>query len=312
MSKTQEIRNKINAQIVAALESGKTPPWKRPWCLGENTGSPANAVSKKSYRGINPLLLDLASMRHGFTSRWWGTFNQIKSMGGCVKRRPNDVPEGQWGSTVVFWSPISRKVGDGTGDEADEKFFVLRTYTVFNIEQTEGDFDHLRAGAVLPGDEAIEIDYRPAQDVIDATNIDIRHGGDRAYYSPVGDYIQLPPKSTFKSMAGYWETLFHEAIHATEHPTRLNWSRKIKENSYAMGELISELGACYLSRELGIPAAEENMDSHVGYLAGWLAAMKGDSSFIFQAAAQASKASDSILSFSRTSSEEPEVALACF
>ena len=81
------------------------------------------------------------------------------------------------------------------------------------------------------------------------------------------DYIQLPPRSAFKALAGYWETLFHEAIHATEHPSRLNWSRKIKENSYEMGELVSELGACYLSRELGIPAAEENTSSHIGYLA---------------------------------------------
>ena len=311
MSKTQEIRNKINNQIVAALASGKTPPWKRPWCIGKNSGSPANVASKKAYRGINPLILDLASMRHGFTSRWWGTFNQWKSLGGMVKRRPAEVPEGQWGSTVVFWSPISKSVKAEDGTEEEDKFFVMKMFTIFNVDQVDGDFDHLRAGVVVPGDEAIEIDYQPAQDVIDATNIDIRHGGDRAYYSPVGDYIQLPPKSTFKSMAGYWETLFHEAIHATEHPSRLNWSRKIKENSYEMGELISELGACYLSRELGIPAADENMDSHVGYLAGWLKAMKGDPSFIFRAAAQASKASDYILSFSRTPSEEPEAALTC-
>src|SRR4051812_19999426 len=87
MSKTQEIRNKINAQFVAALESGDIPPWRRPWCLGQNSGSPANVASKKSYRGINPLILDLASMRHGFSSKWWGTFNQWRAMGGMVKRR---------------------------------------------------------------------------------------------------------------------------------------------------------------------------------------------------------------------------------
>ncbi len=311
MSKTQEIRNKINAQIVAALESGKTPPWKRPWCLGKNSGSPTNVASKKPYRGINPLILDLASMRHGFSSKWWGTFNQWKAMGGCVQRRPADVAEGQWGSTVVFWSPISRTVKSQDGTEEDEQFFVLKSFTVFNVDQVDGDFDHLRAGVALPTDETIEIDYQPAQDVIDATAMDIRHGGDRAYYSPVGDYIQLPPKATFKTQAGYWETLFHEAIHATEHPSRLDWSRKIKENSYCCGELVAELGACYLSRELGIPAAEENMASHVGYLANWLKAMKGDPSFIFTAAAQASKASDYILSFSRTHSMEPEAAFAC-
>jgi antirestriction protein ArdC len=309
MSKTQEIRNKINAQIVAALESGKTPPWKRPWCVGKNSGSPANVASKKAYRGINPLILDLASMRHDFTSRWWGTFNQWKAMGGMVNRRPDDVPEGQWGSTVVFWSPISKTVKVEDGTEEEDKFFVMKTFTVFNIDQVDGDFDHLRAGTVIPGDEAIEINYQPAQDAIDATNIEIRHGGAKAFYSPNNDFIQLPPKATFKTRAGYWETVFHEAIHATEHPSRLNWSRKIQDNSYGMGELIAEIGACYLSRELGIPATEEHMDSHVGYLAGWLKAMKGDSSFIFTAAAQASKASDYLLSFSRSAVAVPEAAL---
>ena len=250
-------------------------------------------------------------MKHGFSSRWWGTFKQWKAIGGCVKRRPADVPKGQWGSTVVFWSPIVKNVKVEDGTEEEDKFFIMKTFTVFNVDQVEGDFDHLRAGVSVPGGEPIEIDYQPAQDVIDATDIEVRHVGDRAIYSPGGDYIQLPPKTTFRSMSGYWETLFHEAVHATEHPSRLNWSRKIKENSYEMGELVAELGACYLSRELGIPAAEENMNSHVGYLANWLKAMKGDPSFIFTAAAQASKASDYLLSFSRTPSEEPAEALAC-
>ena len=311
MSKIQEIRNKINAQIVAAPESGKTPPWKRPWSLGANSGSPANVASKKAYKSINPLLLDLASMRHGFSSRWWGTFNQSRALGGCVKRRPDDVPGGHLGSSVVFWSPISKTVQVEDGTEEEDKFFFMKTFTVFNVDQVDGDFDHLRAGAALLGDEAIDIDYQPAQDVIDATGIDVRHGGDRAFYSPVGDYIQLPPKASFKTQAGYWETVFHEAIHATEHPSRLDWSRKIKENSYEIGELVAELEACYLSRELGIPAAEENMDSHVGYLANWLKAMKADPSFIFTAPSQASKASDYILSCSRTPAEELQAALAC-
>ena len=50
-------------------------------------------------------------------------------------------------------------------------------------------------------------------------------------------------------------------------------------------------------------AAEMPLRSYVGYLANWLQAMKGDSSFIFTAAGQASKASDYILSFSRSPSE---------
>ena len=92
----------------------------------------------------------------------------------------------------------------------------------------------------------------------------------------------MPPKATFTEPDEYYETVFHELVHATEHPSRLDWSRKEKENTYALGELVAEIGACYLARELGVPASE-NLTNHVAYLANWLKAMKDDPRFIFTA-----------------------------
>ncbi len=311
MSKTQEIRSRIVSQIVTALESGEVPPWRRPWRVGANSGFPTNVVSRKPYRGINPIILDIAVHRHGFSSKWWATFNQWKSLGGSVKRRPGTVSEGQWGSTVVFWSPISKTVTSENGTEEQDKFFVMKTFTVFNLDQVEGShLDHLRAGYGETGKELPEIDIQGAEEVVTKAGISVRYGGSQAYYSLTNDSIQMPPKSAFPTVADFAEVLFHETVHATEHESRLGWSRKIRANTYSLGELIAELGACYLSRELGIPAAEENMGNHVAYLANWLTAMKSDTSFIFTAAAQASKASDYILSFSRVPTDEPAEAVA--
>ena len=53
MPNQTDIRQAITNQIIAALESGSVPPWRRPWRLGKNAGSPANVVSKRSYRGLN-------------------------------------------------------------------------------------------------------------------------------------------------------------------------------------------------------------------------------------------------------------------
>lgn len=102
MASQQQVRETITNQIIAALESGGVPPWRRPWRVGPNSGSPVNVVSKKAYRGINPLLLDLAAARHGLTSRWWATFNQWKNLGGKVMPRPSHVPSGRWGTQIVF------------------------------------------------------------------------------------------------------------------------------------------------------------------------------------------------------------------
>ncbi|MDB5350144.1 MAG: traC 1 [Planctomycetota bacterium] len=307
MANQQQLREKITAQIVAHFESGNVPPWRRPWPVGPNAGAPANAVSKKPYRGINPILLDMAAARHGLTSRWWATFRQWKDMGGQVMRRPDGVPEGQWGTQIVFWSPITKRVKDDTGKDEEDRFFIMKSYTVFNVEQVEGgQLDHLRSGmADTDGDDATVIDYEPAEEAIAATGISIRYGGGQAFYNPALDYIQVPPKPTFTTPIDYYETVLHELVHATEHSTRLNWSRKEADNSYAMGELIAEIGACYLARELGVPASD-NLGNHVAYLANWLRAMKGDPRFIFSASSQASKAADYLLSFSRPTADVPE------
>src|SRR5690348_686844 len=115
MATQQQIREQITSRIVTALETGAVPPWRRPWQVGPNAGFPANVVSKKAYRGINPILLEMAATRHNLTSKWWATFNQWKALGGRVMPRPSHVPPGQWGTQIVFWSPITKKGRDQDG-----------------------------------------------------------------------------------------------------------------------------------------------------------------------------------------------------
>ncbi len=131
-----------------------------------------------------------------------------------------------------------------------------------------------------------------------------RYGGDKAFYSAVHDFIQLPPKETFESPDEFYATVFHEMTHATEHPSRLDWCRKDREKAYALGELIAELGGVYVCRDLGVPS--DSLDNHTAYLASWLKAMKNDPRFIFVASAQAGKAASYILSFTRQEEEVPE------
>ena len=223
---------------------------------------------------------------HGLSSRWWGTFAQWKGLGGKVMRRPSHVPEGKWGTQIVFWTPVTKTVRNDLDEEEEDRFFVLRLYTVFNIDQVEGkQLDHLRTGQADTG-ETVVIDYQPAGEAIAATGATIRYGGGKAFYNPPNDYIQVPPKATFDCINEFYATCFHELVHWSE--PRLNWSRKEKENTYALGELVAEIGACYLCRELGVPASDD-MTNHVAYLGNWLQAMKNDPRFVFVGSAQASK-----------------------
>ena len=130
MASQTEIRKCISEQIVAALEQG-SKPWRKPWSAGDNCGYPSNISSKKLYRGINPLLLELSAQKHGFSSKWWGTFKQWQAIGGQVQKRPNDVPSGEWGTRVIFYKPIKVTKKTKEGNDKESTFPILREYTVF-------------------------------------------------------------------------------------------------------------------------------------------------------------------------------------
>ncbi len=265
MPTQEQLREQITAQVIAALESGDVPPWRRPWRLGKNAGSPANVVSKRGYRGLNLLLLDVAATRHNLSSRWWGTFNQWRQLGGRVMSRPSHVPPGKWGTQIVFWAPVVKTVENENGEEEEDRFFFMRTYCVFNSEQVDG-LDHLKAGQPDTGKNHV-VDFQPAEEALEASlsgmQLSLRFGGGKAFYNPAQDYVQIPPKATFESLKEYYGTVFHELVHATEHESRLNWSRKDKDKTYAFGELIAELGGVFVCRELGVPASDDLTNSTV-------------------------------------------------
>ena len=44
-------------------------------------------------------------------------------------------------------------------------------------------------------------------------NLDIRHGGKRAFCAPADDYIRMPPVASFRSPEAYYAVLAHECVH---------------------------------------------------------------------------------------------------
>lgn len=288
MQTQNQIREQITNQLIDAIKAG-TIPWRRPWSSDSNAPGLHTSMSTGSpYRGINQLILMASTARQNFKSKWWGTFNQIKQNGASVSR-------GQKGTQIVLFKKIERERTDEAGDDVKDSFFVMKTFTVFNAEQTTG-LDQFRVGFAKPQNNPVER-YEAADDVIDATGADIRYGGNEAFYNPPGDFIQLPHRHQFKTPETAYETIFHELTHWTEHPSRLNWDRP--NEGYAMGELIAEIGSCLMMGELGLPITTE---LHAAYLDHWLQQMENDPKYIFKAASQASKAVDYLLSFSRTTS----------
>jgi antirestriction protein ArdC len=270
---------------------------------GSSGGTHCNALTGKPYRGVNILLLGLHAAEHGFQSNAWATFNQWKQMGCFVNRRPDDVLPGQWGATLAVYIPITQKAEDPKEDDEDEEetFWILKKFTVFNASQVSGAAAEQFQSVVQPDtDRHSEPDYEPAEKLIQATEADIRFGGNRAFYSLAGDFICLPPKSSFIG-GSYYPTALHELAHWSE--TRVGWDRE--KNTYAAGELVAEIASCFLTTELGIPNTEP-LENHAAYLKNWLQAMKDDANYIFKASRQASKVCDFLLSFVKQPETEPK------
>lgn len=299
------LREEITQKILSALENDILP-WVRPWSISANAGHAANIQSRKNYQGINPLLLDLHSLRHWFTSRWWGTMNQWNQLGGTIKRRPADVPPGEWGARIVYFAPVKKKVlNNATGEEEEDRFLLMKGYTVFNVDQVEGSqLDKFRADKDPVGNPEFA-DFGPAEELLRKTGFDIRHGGEKALYkrpSPFdlwphhldGDYIVLPNKDRFLTEADYYCTAFHECAHAAE--IRTGWD--FRQKGYEWGELAAELAGSYLCGELNLPQGDD-VTSSARYIRHWIEAMKGDSSYVIKAASQASKVTSYLLSLVR-------------
>ncbi|MBZ9605811.1 ArdC family protein [Phyllobacterium chamaecytisi] len=279
------VYTRITDRIIAALDEG-VRPWVQPW----NSRHLAGRVSRplrhngEPYSGINVLLLWSEAMARGYASSTWMTFRQAQELGACVRR-------GETGSMVVYANRISKTETDGAGNEIERDIPFLKAYSVFNVEQIERLGD--RYADVPDGGIAQRIDRIAHADVFFAkTGATVRHGGDRAYYAPGPDIIQMPPIETFQDSESYYATLAHESVHWAGASHRLNrdLSRYAKDRTErAREELIAELGAAFLAADLGMVPELEPRPDHASYLASWLSVLKNDKRFIVQAAAQAQR-----------------------
>lgn len=259
----KKMHRDVTQRFIDALRSGVIP-WRKHY---PNCGLATNIATKKSYGGINSLLLGIASLTFGFQNRWWGSSQQWLKLGGQIKYK-------ECGTKIVCKK-----------DSAD----------LFNLDQVEGDvLNQWRT----TDDCVLDPNYQSAQVMIRATKANFCVGRNRCLYvrpTPegswpnhvAGDYIQLPPSRQFFSQSDYYEAAFHELAHWTE--VRRAW-----KGSYAEGELIAEIAACSLSQILNIPQSTR-LDNHATYLASWLATLDSDHDFIFRVSKEASKAVECVL-----------------
>ena len=272
----------VTNRIIEQLENNIVP-WEKPWS-GTLDGA-FNRVSKKPYSILNQMLLKYDGE--------YASFKQWKDLGGHIRK-------GEKSEIVVFWKmyPIKEKQDDGT--EIIKTIPLLKYINVFHISQVDG-VEPLKQ-KVTHDIEPIDKAEKILNDYWNRENITIEHvKGDKAFYSPMFDKIQLPLFEQFKQSEEYYSTAFHESVHSTMKTSRCNRQEDRKgkvvsfgSEEYSKEELVAEVGSAQLMNIVGIETTKSFRNS-TAYIQSWLKVLRNDNKFIVSASSKAEKAVNYIL-----------------
>ncbi|MGF7151477.1 antirestriction protein ArdC [Sphingomonas zeicaulis] len=192
---------------------------------------------------------------------------------------------------IASFRRARRKAPPATREDGEARAVpFLKRFTVFNVAQCDGLRPELAADpAPLPEREIVPV----AEALIAASGADFRVGGDKAFYVPSADFVQVPPQPAFFEQINYYRTCLHELTHWTGHASRLarDFSGGFGSKLYAREELVAEMGSAFLCAALGIVPTVR----HTDYLACWLDLLREDNRGNFRAASVANKAADLLL-----------------
>ena len=279
-------------RIIQQMEAGVVP-WRKPWSetapvvVGSMQYSgamwPSNLRAPRVPYGIfnGMILLTIAKEREYRTNLW---------IAKEVAEELGTLAEGD-ASPVA----LRRYDDDYTTDGKPPRY-------VYNVEQVDDCERTLGFSFLEEPPTNADSKYRDARRLRDRLekNLSLRIvTGRKAAYSPKEDIVMMPPIERFHDVDGdgvarYWSTLWHEVIHWTGHPTRLDRRRHERwgDEIYAFEELIAELGAAFLCAKLRI---EGNLQ-HENYLTSWCRVIRrGRFGVLWNASEKATDAKDFIL-----------------
>jgi antirestriction protein ArdC len=262
--------SKVIDRLVAEIEAGRNP-WRKSW-KQRGGGLPLNAVTRKTYKGINAPLLWLEQDDRQFTSNRWATFKQWGGAGLHVRK-------GEKGTPIIFWKVLEK--GEG---EDKSRFPMMRVSWVFNEAQLDGAKAQPPAAEPTPGER-----HAAAAEWFRGLGVTMVQGAPS--YLPTFDNIRMPPPADFTDLDEYWSTLFHETVHWTGHKSRLARPMPaitMDRAGYALEELVAEIGAALISAHFGIDTEKNN----AAYLRGWLQHTPDKRLAILSASTMAAKAYD--------------------
>jgi antirestriction protein ArdC len=295
----------VTDQLIQQLENG-VKPWVKPWF----SRSFQNLASGHEYRGGNPMFLAVQMMAQGFDTPLFIGYKQAQSKGWQIRK-------GSKACYVRYASSFRYEKENDEGEKEEKKGFTVRWIPVFNVAAIDDSEAEKKVEDFIEAWEGQNEDKpnKSLEQFLADSGAEINHGGDRAFYSPSKDAIQLPAFADFTSADTYYSTAIHELVHWTGHNSRCDrdMSGSFGSSSYAREELVAETGAAFLCAMFDI---ESTLENHASYIDNWLDALRGDKKFFFDAVSKAEKAAEYLIELTGLQTEaeakelEPALAIA--
>jgi len=290
----RDLYQDITNQVLSLMEQHGTD-WVKPWA---GSGIPVNAATGAEYRGSNVLQLGLSAAVSGYSTNIWATYKQWQSLGAQVRK-------GEKSTGGILFKPLVKREVDADGEEHERAIPMIRGFSVFNADQVDGW--EPEASESLEGADLVE----HAEEFVQSSGADIRHGAGGAFYVPSQDRITMPPPGDFvgsdtsSATEAYYGTLLHELSHWTGHESRL--ARKLRNRfgsaEYAAEELVAELSSAFLCAHLGISPSPRA--DHAKYLNSWMRKLREDKRAFTSAASAAQKAADYLRALHESQQQQP-------
>lgn len=316
---------KLVDRLVERMEdASESLEWNKPWIqTGAGFGLPRN-ISGSPYMGMNAFLLSLHTAENGYKIPIYMTHKQAKKEKVHVLHGSKSIPVFKWGMTVrdKAGKLVPEEEFRQMSEEKQKEYTVipyLRHFNEFNIDQTNfkekypDKYEKLLSNFVDPDRNKADINGMYNNEALNKV-IEEKDGwicpivldpARGAAYSPLDNYIHVPPKGnyrihegnaeeTFKDGQSYYSTALHEMAHSTGHESVLKRDGIVKFDgfgspSYAKEELVAELTAAMVSSTLGFD--KRITENSAAYLKGWAAALRKEPKYIISVMSDVNKAS---------------------
>lgn len=296
-TKTKKVKRDLYAevtnQIISLLEKGITP-WRQTW---SSYGLARNYVTNHIYRGINRLLLNNTQ----YSIPYFMTFRQVKQLNGKIKKGAK--ADQAYYFSIYYKDEHNKIISVEEAQQLKKEgktiktFRLLKYFNIYNIANIEG-IEFNIPEVQLKENKQIEKFESIIKDMPNRPEIQFNNANE-AYYNPILDYINMPDIKQFETSEEYYVTLFHELVHSSGYKSRLNrkgitQAHQFASIPYSEEEIIAEMGAAFLSAEVGINY-DAVVENNAAYLQGWLNKLKADKRFIFKVSGQVQQATRYIL-----------------